>query len=205
MVGEVGCVMSREGIRSRAELKQWWIADQRAHGIDRWRFDSRFRHVALYYQRLLRTVEYLQTKRGLPARIARFYVRFRLNRLSVRTGITIPPNTFGPGLSIAHYGSIVVNTRAHIGTLCRIHSATNIGTANDGVPQIGNRVYIGPGAVIYGPIKIGDNAVIGANAVVNRDVPAGVTVAGSPAKVISNQGSAAVLPAWYPTNVEVGG
>lgn len=45
------------------------------------------------------------------------------------------------------------------------------------------------GAKIFGKIKIGDNVAIGANAVVNKDFPDGVTIAGVPAKVVSNKGT----------------
>ena len=65
------------------------------------------------------------------------------------------------------------------GSNCRIHAGVNIG----------NNVYIGPGAKLYGKITIGDNAAIGANSVVNKDVPAGVTVAGVPAKMIKDKGT----------------
>ena len=53
----------------------------------------------------------------------------------------------------------------------------------------GNNVYIGPGAKIIGSIKIGNNSVIGANAVVTNDVPEGVTVGGIPARIISENDS----------------
>lgn len=56
-------------------------------------------------------------------------------------------------------------------------------------PTIGNNCYIGPGAKIFGKIKIGDNVAIGANAVVNKDFPDGVTIAGVPAKIVSNKGT----------------
>ena len=46
-------------------------------------------------------------------------------------------------------------------------------------PKIVNRVYIGAGAKILGPLTIGDDAVVGANAVVTKDVPAGATVVGA--------------------------
>lgn len=54
-----------------------------------------------------------------------------------------------------------------------------------GAPRLGDNVYIGPGAKIFGPIEIGDNVAIGANAVVNKSFPDSVTIAGVPAKIIS--------------------
>jgi serine O-acetyltransferase len=124
----------------------------------------------------------------------RIYWRIRLHRLSLQTGISIPPGVFGPGLAIAHYGSIVVNSDCRVGANCRIHSGTNIGSTADGVPEIGDDVYIGPGAVIFGPVKVGNRSVIGANAVVNRDVPPSVTVAGAPARIVANRGSDSIHP-----------
>lgn len=52
-------------------------------------------------------------------------------------------------------------------------------------PVIGDGVTIYAGAVVTGPIRIGNNAIIGANSVVLKDVPDGVVVAGVPAKVVS--------------------
>lgn len=49
---------------------------------------------------------------------------------------------------------------------------------------IENGVKICSGAVVIGPVRIGDNAVIGANAVVLTDVPKNTVVAGVPAKII---------------------
>jgi maltose O-acetyltransferase len=51
--------------------------------------------------------------------------------------------------------------------------------------RIGRNVWIGGGAIILPGISVGDDAVIGAGAVVTRDVAAGTTVAGNPARVIS--------------------
>lgn len=107
-------------------------------------------------------------------------------------GFDIPINVFGKRLSIAHKGTIVVNGRAKVGDNCRIHTCVNIGTlpgSNGLAPNIGDNVYIGPGAKIYGNIKIADNIVIGANAVVGRnfEVP-NICIAGSPARQISNMG-----------------
>jgi len=54
---------------------------------------------------------------------------------------------------------------------------------------IGDRVFIGPGAAVLGPIRIGNDVLIGANAVVIRSVPDRAVVVGNPARVISFNGS----------------
>jgi len=56
--------------------------------------------------------------------------------------------------------------------------------ARDGYPTIGDVVYIGPGAKVFGKITIGSHVKIGANAVVHRDIPAGSVVALSPGHTV---------------------
>ena len=53
-------------------------------------------------------------------------------------------------------------------------------------PIIGNRVYIGPGAVIQGPVIVDDNVIIAPNSVVTKSVPQYAIVAGIPAKIIGD-------------------
>ena len=124
-------------------------------------------------------------------------VIWKLNKLSIKLGFTIPLNVFGPGLSIAHRGTIVVNGNANIGANCRIHTCVNIGTQagyEGRAPKIGNNVYIGPGAKIFGPIEIADSIAIGANSVVNKSFKEpGITIAGIPAKRISDKNSTELL------------
>ena len=95
----------------------------------------------------------------------------------------------GPGLVIPH-GQVVVDGRVRIGRNCIINPWVTIGLSasrrwgfDRRGPVIGDRVFIGSGAKILGPVTIGDGARIGANAVVIDDVPAGVTVVGAPARV----------------------
>ena len=103
-------------------------------------------------------------------------------------GMYLPANCqIGKGVYLNNYQGLVVNPNTKIGNNCSIGHGVIIGTAADGTaraPVIGNNVFIGSRAIVIGPITVGDNVRIGANAVVNRDVPANVTVAGVPAEIV---------------------
>lgn len=185
-------------IASRSDYEAFLSADLQAHALHRWNTLESIRHPEVRVQRSIRRVEYLSNVRVFARALRLGLAKLRLLRDFERTGVQLPAGVAGPGLSIAHFGSIVINSKSRIGKYCRIHSATNIGSTPAGVPTLGDYVYIGPGAVIYGPVTVGDRAVIGANAVVNRDVPAGVTVAGAPARVVAQRGSEAIMPKWIP-------
>lgn len=60
--------------------------------------------------------------------------------------------------------------------------------------RIGRNVWIGGGAIILPGVSIGDDAVIGAGAVVTRDVPAGATALGNPARVRASRDAADAAP-----------
>ena len=98
---------------------------------------------------------------------------------------------FDAGLRINHYGLIVVNEHARIGKYCDIHQGVNIGMSGehqDDVPVIGDNVWIGPGAKLFGKITIADECQIGANAVVNKSFDEkGITIAGVPARKVSDK------------------
>ena len=118
--------------------------------------------------------------------------KFLFQKLSIKLGFSIPLNVFGPGLSIAHYGTIVVNSAAKVGKNCRIQEGVNIGSTNgsSGAPKIGDNVFIGTGSKIIGDIFIEDDVAIGANAVVVKSIiEKGVTYGGVPAKKISSNDS----------------
>ena len=97
------------------------------------------------------------------------------------------------GFYIGHFGSIVVNGEATIGSNVNISQGVTIGQSNrgprKGVATIGNCVYIGPGAKIVGNVKIGNNVAIGANCVVTKDIPDNAVVAGIPGEVLSMNGA----------------
>lgn len=178
-------------IESKSDYKMFLDADLKALNI-RPSLKNKLTHDIWSFQKSLRKLEYhLNCKNGYLNKIHVTFLRLSVRKKGRRLGFSIPPNVFGPGLSIAHAGTIVVNSNARIGQNCRIHVCVNIGAdIRDGAkaPKIGNDCYIGPGAKIYGDIELGDNVGIGANAVVNKSFSGNVTIAGMPAKVISDNG-----------------
>ena len=127
-------------------------------------------------------------------KIAFFFIKLVLRKLSYKFGIQIPSATqIGRGFYIGHFNEIIVNGSAIIGDNVNISQGVTIGQVNRGLkkgaPIIGNEVYIGPGAKIIGKIVIGNNVAIGANAVVTSDIPENSVAAGVPARVISDKGS----------------
>lgn len=107
----------------------------------------------------------------------------------ILTGIDLPCEaSVGSRFLIEHFGGIVISGDTVIGDDVIVRNGVTLGLKNTGVkgaPRIGNRVDIGTGAKILGPICIGDDVVIGANAVVIRDVPAQSMAIGVPAHIRS--------------------
>ncbi|HET9865509.1 MAG TPA: DapH/DapD/GlmU-related protein [Steroidobacteraceae bacterium] len=146
------------------------------------------------YSVALRLSAYARSRRWARYGFRQF-MSLMLYRYSVRYGISISPHTpVGPGLYIGHFGGIHVNQGAAIGANCNLQQDVTLAKANRGeragAPVIGDNVFIGAGAKIIGHVHVGDGAAIGANAVVTKDVPPGMAVAGIPARVVSDQGSA---------------
>lgn len=181
-------------IRSHDEYLRYLEADRIALGLPN-TLRARLTDEVWRFQRRLRRLEYLTNCKGNG--FARLWAKYRHRRLGLMLGFSIPPNTCGPGLSIAHPGTIVINPAARVGANCRLHVDVNIGTeagARDKAPTIGDNCYIAPGAKLFGPIVIGANTAVGANAVVNKSFYAGgVTLGGIPARVISEKSSEGLL------------
>ncbi|MDP3482400.1 MAG: serine O-acetyltransferase [Sulfuricella sp.] len=105
------------------------------------------------------------------------------------TGIEIHPAAqIGRRVFIDHGMGVVIGETAEIGDDSTLyHGVTLGGTSwNKGKrhPTLGKGVVVGAGAKILGPIFIGDGARVGSNAVVVKDVPAGATAVGIPARNI---------------------
>jgi serine O-acetyltransferase len=135
-----------------------------------------------------RNVFYYRLERVNP--LLKVVVKFCRRVLRPQPFLEISCPDIGPGLVIAHGFGTILNAQ-RVGQNFWIHHQVTIGwnhsddpgSANYGNPIIGDDVFIGTGAKIFGPITIGDGAKIGANAVVVRDVPPRATAVGVPAKL----------------------
>ena len=191
-------------INSKADLKYYLEEDRKAFGKP---LKNNLKDIIIHflfpdtnyeYVKCIRYLEYYKNSRqcgkwgGMINSLLIYYYEIRKTRLRAITGIELQEGCTGAGLHIAH-GKIVVQHEVTIGEHCKILSDVTIGINGRkdvyGVPTIGNNVFIGTGARIIGPIHIGNNVVIGANAVVIDDVEDGVTVAGIPARKVSERGS----------------
>jgi serine O-acetyltransferase len=131
-------------------------------------------------------------RRSAWVRIALDPVYFVANLLvHIAWGIEISRRaSIGPGLYIGHFGGITVSGSAVIGSNCNLSQNITVGLSGDGVPVIGDDVYIAPGARIFGRIRIGNNVKIGANAVIHKDIPDNAVVALAPGyQIISYAGN----------------
>ncbi len=132
-------------------------------------------------------------------RLAHFFYNLKLyfiarliseaSRLS--TLIEIHPGAkIGKRFVIDHGAGIVIGETAEIGNDCVVYHGVTLGGVSTSKvkrhPTLGDKVMIGAGAKILGPINLGSNVKVGANSVVTKDVPSDVVVAGIPARVINS-------------------
>lgn len=116
-----------------------------------------------------------------PARVLMQMVR-------ALTGIEIHPGaTIGRRFFIDHGMGVVIGETAEIGDDVMLYHGVTLGGRTlkqvKRHPTVGNRVTIGAGAKVLGPLTVGDDSAIGANAVVTRDVPPDSIATGIPAVV----------------------
>ncbi len=122
-----------------------------------------------------------------------YYILY--GRIRRRWGIEIPREAeVGEGLYIGHYGGIIISKNTKIGKNVNLSHQITIGVSGKGTergsPVIGDKVYIAPGAKVFGKIVIGENAKIGANCVVYKDVPDNAILVLDPgSKIVSYKGN----------------
>jgi len=131
---------------------------------------------------------------GVRPKILRapFSILYRMMFRHVRNhySIELPYEVkLGRRVKFEHQGAVVIHGNSVIGDDCIIRQGVTLGARreeeHDKAPTLGRGVSVGAGAKILGPITLGDGALVGANAVVLKDVPAGCTVVGIPAKIIA--------------------
>lgn len=143
---------------------------------------------ALSYHRLANLLYRMRLK--LPARICSQWAKFS-------TGIEIHPAAkISSGVFIDHGHGVVIGETAEVGEGTVIYQGCTLGGTGKQTgkrhPTIGRNCVISAGAKVLGNITVGDCAKVGAGAVVLRDVPAGATVVGVPAKVVRVNGGKTV-------------
>lgn len=151
-----------------------------------------FVQIAGFRASVLYRVGHRSWKKGNRVRAA---LCTRLIRATCHMDIEISAE-IGPGICFPHTWSIVIGGLSKIGSNCKIMQCASLGGSGkkelDGQsqPHLGNRVLVGAGAKIIGPVTIGDDAKIGANAVVVDNVPPGAVAVGIPAKVVTGRAGA---------------
>jgi serine O-acetyltransferase len=195
------CVCEGGGLRAafRDDLDRYVFVNQRQHGVTGLLLPLR---IGLMSQGLWATMAYRLYH----------YVRYRLHSrllgvltyvlhriVMALTGIHIDGRAhIGPGLKFGHGGPIIIGP-GRIGRNCDIFQYVTLGGSESTLddshydrpqsPTLGDRVHVGPGAVIAGDVTVGDDVAVGANSLVVRDVPPRGVVVGVPARLVSRRGS----------------
>lgn len=179
-------------INNKNDLRTFLEAESKRYGIKNIKIpifaisenQVLWKHIAL----LRKTEYYVNT----GSRIVSLLYRYRLRNIQRKYCLRIPLNVFDCGLKIMHLGPVSASADARVGKHCTLHmySALVAGGTNDYAPTLGDGIIVSIGAIILGNVILADNTVIGANALVNKSfTESDITIAGVPAKKISNSGS----------------
>jgi len=151
---------------------------------------------AVFYHRIAHWL--FEGKLYFLARLVNHWSRF-LTAIDIHPGAKIGKNFF------IDHGFVVIGETAEIGDDVTIYQQVTLGGTNGLAgkrhPTIEDGAIIGSGANVLGPVIVGARARIGANSVVTRDVPAGATMVGIPARstlVEAEQSSSSFLPYGTP-------
>ncbi|WP_339686739.1 serine acetyltransferase [uncultured Nonlabens sp.] len=166
------------------KLKKLVLSDLKRYGYENNFFNAYFKIPGFRFSLYLRITQSLKSNKILYN-----LCKIMLRQMSYKYGIDIYPTTrIGKGFYIGHFGGIVVNGNTSIGNNVNISQGVTIGRIsngkNQGVPVIGDLVWLGASSVIVGGITIGSGSVIGPGSYVNFDVPENCLVMGNPGKII---------------------
>lgn len=176
-------------IATKADLKDWLSFERKRYlNITHfWRLFAVSEEDLIwrYQNRLRKTEYYVNTKKTLRYLCSRFL----LNRLMIKTGLNVRINSCGRGLKIVHLSSVFTN--GDIGENFTVHADAKVVRGADlQYPVLGNNVILGTGAVVSGGAFLADGIAVGANAYVGKKFSEpNITIAGVPARKVSNTGS----------------
>jgi serine O-acetyltransferase len=198
-VSRFTCVCEGGALRAaiRADLDRYVFVAQRQQGEAGRLLALR---VGLLSQGFLATAAYRwnhYTRQHGRSRWSRAGSQVFYRAITAFTGIHIDASAHvGPGLAFAHGGHVVIGP-VRMGRNCDVYQGVTFGASmsfddrpyKPGAPTLGDRVWVGPGAVVAGAVTLGDDAAVGANSLVVRDVPPRGVVVGVPARLVSRRGS----------------
>lgn len=196
------CQHGQLGAALREDLDRYVFTIEQQHGLTGRLAPIR---VGLLSQGMWATAAYRvnhQARHHGRSRLVRVLSSSFYQLITALTGIHLNAEAhIAPGLKIPHGGRIEVGA-VRVGRNCDIYQGVTLGgtmsTAGDppsdpssgpAVPTLGNRVWVGPGAVIAGRVTVADDASVGANSLLVRDVPERGVVLGVPARLVSRRGS----------------
>jgi len=125
---------------------------------------------------------------GIRKKVSLKIYWFIFHWIEVAIGISLPKTVVvGGGLKIHHFGNIFIHKNVKIGENCTFRQGVTLGNRHndDKAPVICDGVELGAYAQVLGGITLGENCKVGAMSVVLKDVPAGKTVCGNPAKIVN--------------------
>lgn len=177
-------------IETKSQYKEWVNIELKKLGTRHF-YDFLLiseRQILSRFIKLLRKTElYINTNKKIRA----LFYSAKLEKMSNKYCLHIPPNTIGRGLHIMHVGPILINENAKIGNDVSIHINVSVvaGGTNDLCPTIDDGVILGVGSVVRGDVYLAKNIAVGANSVVTKSFcEEDICIAGCPAKKVSNNG-----------------
>lgn len=158
------------------------------HFIRTFRKDPGFRYIVL-----LRLTQFFSSSTSRNKFLFN-WLEWLLEHNGLKYGLFIDWKTeIGPGFFINHVNGITIHPEAKLGRDCIVSTGVVIGKSfrgkHQGTPTIGDRVYMAPGAMVFGLVTIGNDVVIGANVVVTKDVPDFAVLSSAPYVINSFNGS----------------
>lgn len=183
-------------IKTKEDYRYYLQQDKIAYNVKKGSFFSKLLFSESYYindyVETLRKLEFLtNSRKNVLQRMQYYFTLYKYRKYVYKTKVSIPANVVGPGLCLRHLGLVRVHPNSRIGKNCTLQPGVVIGQkgSKENVPVIGDNVYFGPGAKVFGKVRIGNNVTIASNAVVVKDVPDDCTVVGVyPTYIVQRKG-----------------